>query len=365
LFDFESVDYRIFLSPWYDFIVGHGGFSALEYDFSNYSPPYLYFLALATYFPLPKLYAIKLVSVSFDFLLAFFVLLIVRLKYENKVVWIFSFFAALSAPTIFFNSALWGQCDATYTSMLVASIYSAIQRRPNLSVFFFAVALSFKLQAVFLFPLFIVLLLKRRVPMYSFLVIPATYMVSILPAWLAGRSLIELLMTYLAQAGSDRKLTLGAPNLYQWLPNNPGLFEKPGIILAALLVGLLCLAGWRSAALLNGDVIVRLSLVSVLLLPFTLPHMHERYFFAADVISIIYAFYTPRHFFVPIIVGGASLFSYFPFLFREEPIGQQYLTILMGIALIVAAADLIRSLYPTSISSNALSRRVRVSGNHE
>jgi Gpi18-like mannosyltransferase len=95
------------------------------------------------------------------------VLLIVRLKYEHKAVWISSFFAALYTPTVVFNSALWGQCDATYASMLVAAIYFAIQRRPNLSVLFFAVALAFKLQAIFLFPLFIILLLKRYVPLYS------------------------------------------------------------------------------------------------------------------------------------------------------------------------------------------------------
>jgi Gpi18-like mannosyltransferase len=346
LFDFESVDYRIFLSPWYDFIVGHGGFRAFEFDFSNYSPLYLYLLALATYLPLPKLYAIKLVAISFDLLLALFVMLIVRLKYESRAVWLSSFFAALFAPTVFVNSALWGQADATYTSMLVASIYFAIRRRPNLSLFFFSVALSFKLQAVFLFPLFIVLLLKRRVPVYSLLIIPGTYMVSISAAWLAGRPLIELLMTYPDQAGLDSELTLNAPNLYQWLPDEPGILEKPGLILAALLVGLLCLISWRSAAEVDEDLIVRVSLASVLLLPFMLPHMHERYFFAADIISIIYAFYSPKRLFVPIIVGGASLFSYFPFLFREEPIGLQYLAILMGVALLVVAVDWIRSLYP-------------------
>jgi Gpi18-like mannosyltransferase len=80
--------------------------------------------------------------------------------------------------------------------------------------------------------------------------------------------------------------------------------------------------------------------------------MHERYFFAADVVSIIYGFYTPKRFFVPLIVGGASLFSYFPFLFEEEPIGLQYLAILMGVALIVATADLIKSLYPNLIEQS-------------
>ncbi len=84
-------------------------------------------------------------------------------------------------------------------------------------------------------------------------------------------------------------------------------------------------------------------------MPFTLPHMHERYFFATDVVSIIYAFYSPKRFFVPIVVGVASLFSYFPFLFRETVIDLRYLGILIGVALIVAVADLFRNLYPNLI----------------
>jgi Gpi18-like mannosyltransferase len=135
-------------------------------------------------------------------------------------------------------------------------------------------------------------------------------------------------MTYPAQASLSSDLTLDAPNLYQWLPNDAGLFEKPGIILAALLVCLLCLVSWHSIVPLDGDVIVKLSLVAALLLPFTLPHMHDRYFFAADVVSIIYVFYRPKCFFVPIIVGAASLFSYLPFLFRKMTLSLQYLAIL-------------------------------------
>src|SRR6185437_2951646 len=65
-------DYTVFLSPWYDFIKNHGGFAALKYNFSNYNPPYLYLLALATYTPIPKLAAIKTISVIFDAVLALF-----------------------------------------------------------------------------------------------------------------------------------------------------------------------------------------------------------------------------------------------------------------------------------------------------
>ena len=40
-----------------------GGFSALAGEFSNYNPPYLYLLLLATYLPLSKIIAIKLISI--------------------------------------------------------------------------------------------------------------------------------------------------------------------------------------------------------------------------------------------------------------------------------------------------------------
>jgi Gpi18-like mannosyltransferase len=40
------------------------------------------------------------------------------------------------------------------------------------------------------------------------------------------------------------------------------------------------------------------------LVPFVLPSMHERYFYLADVLTLILAFYLPRQlWFVPIIVA--------------------------------------------------------------
>lgn len=35
----QSLDYKYFLEPWYDFIASHGGFSALKYSFADYTPP--------------------------------------------------------------------------------------------------------------------------------------------------------------------------------------------------------------------------------------------------------------------------------------------------------------------------------------
>src|SRR6266542_4176175 len=68
--DFESGDYKLFLSNWYDYFLQHGRWAALKDDFSNYPPLYLYLLSLSTLLPLPKLYAIKLISILSDYLAA-------------------------------------------------------------------------------------------------------------------------------------------------------------------------------------------------------------------------------------------------------------------------------------------------------
>src|ERR1700694_4419013 len=84
LYHVETSDYTVFLSQWYDFIQTHGGFAALKYNFSNYNPPYLYLLTLTTYLPIPKLVAIKTLSVLFDGVLGLFAYLILSLRYRRS-----------------------------------------------------------------------------------------------------------------------------------------------------------------------------------------------------------------------------------------------------------------------------------------
>lgn len=346
LFGFQSGDYVSHLGLWYDYIQSHGGFSAFKDNFSNYTPPYLYFVWLATKLPVQKLYALKLIVIPFDFLLAFITLLIVRLKYQNKTVQMLAFFAALFAPTAIFNSALWGQSDAMYTSLLLASVYFVLRKRPILAFLLFSIAFSFKTQAIFLSPLFLVLYLKNRIPAWSILLLPAIYFVIVIPAWIAGRPLIDLMTMHLQQADTFKQLTMNAPNLYQWLPEDFALFGKFGILLAATVVFLYCLSIGKSVVEMNEDLIIKLSLLSVLFMPFFLPRMHERYFFAADMLAIVFAFYNPWYFFVPIVIGLVSLFSYFPFLFGKSVIGLPYLGLAMAAMVVVVIVDSVRALYP-------------------
>lgn len=315
-------------------------------NFSNYTPPYLYLVWLATKLPLEKLYAVKIIVMPFDFLMAFFTLLIVRLKYPNRTIQMLAFFAALLAPTVVFNSALWGQSDAIYTSFLFASVYFILRKRPIVAFICFSIALSFKTQAIFLSPLFLVLYLKNRIAAWTVLLLPATYFVMVVPAWVAGRSLVDLFTLHWRQAETFNQLTMNAPNLYQWLPIDNELFGKFGLLLAATSMFLFCFVVYKSTVELDEGLIIKLSLLLAIMLPFLLPRMHERYFFPADVLAIIYAFDNPRLFYVPLVIGLVSLFSYFPFLFGKTVIGLSYLAFVMGAMLVVVMVDTVRALYP-------------------
>lgn len=345
LFSYETFDYTNFLGPWYDHLQ-RNGFKGLGTGFSDYTPPYLYLLWLATCLPFPKLYAIKLIGLLFDFALAFVVLLLVRLKYDRRPVWLAAFAAVLFAPTVFFNSALWGQCDGIYTTFLLASLYCLLRNWPGRALLFFSIAFAFKLQAIFLFPLFFVLWAKGKLSLKYFLLLPAVYIALCLPALLAGRPFSELLTIYLAQSNTYRRLTLSAPNLYQWLPNNSNVFGQAGLIFAITLVLLLCYVCLKSDARWGKHLTVRLALTLALLVPFTLPYMHERYFYAADCIAIVYGFYFPRRFFVPLAVVTISLFSYFPFLFQDMTVIKlPYLALLLAVILVSVLIDLFKDLY--------------------
>lgn len=347
LFSYETLDYHNFLSHWYDHLRQHG-FQGFGTRFSDYTPPYLYLLWLASHLPLPKLYAIKSIGLFGDFALAFVVLLLVRLKYDRRPVWLAACAAVLFAPTIFFNSALWGQCDAIYTTFLLAALYCLLRHWPGRALLFFSIAFAFKLQAMFLLPLFFVLWAKGKLPLKYFFLLPAVYVMLCLPAFLAGRPLSELLTIYLEQANSYPRLTSSAPNLYQWLPDNPEVFGRAGLIFAVTLVGFLCYACLKSDAPWSPRLTVRLALASSLLVPFTLPYMHERYFYAADCIAIVYGFYFPRRFYVPVAVVMISLFSYFPFLFNDMTVIKlPYLALLLAVVLIIVLVDLCKELYRT------------------
>lgn len=351
---FESGDYTYFTSVWYDQIREEGAVGALRNSITNYTPFYTYLMIVAhpLFAPMPDVFAIKLISIVFDCVCAVFVYKIVHLKYTVDVVPAFAYIATLFAPTVLVNSALWGQVDIIYTTGVVACVYFLLSGKERLAFLAIGLGISFKLQAAFLVPALLTLLLKRRISWTSLLIIPAVYVAMIVPAWLAGRPLSDLLLIYFGQFQSNPYLTLNAPNVYQWFPN--GIYDilyPAGLVGALSLVFVLCLLVYTSNTEITPDIIVALATISLLLMPYVLPKMHERYFFPADVMSIVLAFYCPRYFYVPVVIGMVSLFSYFPFLFGLEfvVIPLPHLALVLLAPIVILARHLTWMLHPSTM----------------
>ena len=336
-----TVDTNTFIA-WYEYIVERGYFAALNRDW-RHNLPYHYLLAAGSVLAprLGPLLTVKTISILFDFALAFFVYKCVALKFRDSPrgpvlgvslpVW--AGLATLLAPTVLLNSSTWGQWDAIYTTFLVACLYYLLAGRQAAAFIAFGMAISFKLQAVFFAPLLLWLLMPKLARQHTFslpalvrsrdvllmLLVPAVYLVTIIPPWLAGRSFFSLLATYAEQPFYYRELNKGAPNLYAWISNDLYAWWPLGMLAAPVAALLVAFFLYRRRATMTPELIALLATFSVLLMPYVLPKMHERFFFPADVIAIVLAFYRPRLWYVPVIVGGVSLCCYVPYLSEWAP----------------------------------------------
>ncbi len=266
---FASQDYSYYNKSWYE-TIKELGFPALGQNFSNYTPPFLYMLYVVSKL-LPNIAtvtAVKLPAILCDFICAWFVYRIVKVKYKEGPIPIFAFLAILFAPTVILNSAVWGQADSIFTAALVAFVFYVIKKQPWLACIAFGIAFSIKLQSIYLAPLLLVLFLKRVVSWKHLLAIPAVYIILIIPAWIAGRPLGELLTVYFYQVQGVPGLFHNAPNMYTWLPaDDYGTFFWAGIIFAVSICLIYVAVVLKSRVNLSKHLIVQLAFVSALLVP--------------------------------------------------------------------------------------------------
>lgn len=346
LFPFSNHDMTDAVLPWYDYLIKGGGLQAINglHDKANgfppyiYSPPYLYLLSLAI--PLTKwitpLEIIKLVSVVFDFLSAWSVFLLVKLRHPSGWKKWAAFFVVCFAPTVVINSAYWGQFDGIYTAFLAVSLYFVCKKKYSPSLAFFATALAFKIQALLFAPLFIVLLFQRKIAWWKFGIVPLIFFVWMIPAYLAGYPLLAPFTTYLGGATQFQSLTMNTPNLYTFLPNQfYGLIVPLGTFAAVLVtIALLWIAIRREKEFPIERIILFTLMISVVL-PFILPKMHERYFYPAALFAIVFCFFQPRIRTLPLALQVTSLLSYTPFLIKDEMVPLTIAAFINGLIAVV------------------------------
>jgi len=303
LFKLESYDYTHDFKAWLDVMYQNGGIRSLRMEITDYTTPYTTFLSLLTTVIPQKyeyycLYAMKLLSGLFDIaaglLSAEIIYHMTRSRKKAKVTFAVVFFL----PTVLINSAAWGQCDIIYVTFLLAFILYILKEKPFLAMIFLGIALSIKLQAVFVLPVLLAALLVKKVRWSHLLLLPGVYFLTMLPALIMGRTFWSLFDIYFTQAGEfAESLSMHAPNLYYLTGvSAPDVIGKIGFLTAFLLIGTITYLTIRNE-LLTGNFCNNLIMETILIIAvccYFLPHMHERYGFLADILIVIAAVIRPE-----------------------------------------------------------------------
>ena len=170
--------------------------------------------------------------------------------------------------------------------------------------------------------------------------------------------------------GEYSSLTLNAPTIFQFVPYgmevNEKLLSTLGILAAALLVMALLAVGLFMGRKLNRQVFFTMAVVLAIGVPFFLPHMHERYFFLADMLTLCWACANRKRIPICVLAAGSSLACYVVYLRLKYSViisvgGQRFVmaveATMMLAALAMAAIVLVRQI--KSCQGKKFDRRMR------
>jgi len=355
--DFESGDYLSFLQEWFSELKEGGGLLAIKNYRGDYNAPYITIMALLTYLPLSPLHSIKIVSIIFDYILAMSSMVLIYKLFKNNrkkdIYALITYAAVLLLPTVILNSSAWAQCDSIYVAFAVISLIYLIDEKYIKSFIFLGISFAFKLQFIFLLPVYVlVYITKRKFPIYYFFILPITNLVLCLPAIIFGKSLLSCMAVYGNQMEIYKQyISLNFPGVYNLFldGNNLIYFEadflsKAGVIFTVAIFAIIALIFLYKKVELEKQDIISISLWSVMIATFFLPHMHDRYMFAADILSIIYFIYNRKKWYIPVGVNFVSLYTYFAFLWGSATIDITYVSIFNLVLLAIVTKDIYEKL---------------------
>lgn len=321
--DDVSGDYIAFLEPWYE-TFQQDGVAALRQQVGDYNLPYQTWILLMTWLPWKSLYAYKLVSCVFDYLLAVIVsLLVMELKgiqcgsrTDVTATGIIAYGMTLLFPQVWIDSAHWAQCDAIYTFWVVLALFLYIREKWAAAFFVLGISLSFKLQAIFIIPFFLIAwFVTHEHSFRKFLwMLPGFYLFC-MPAILSGRRWIAPLNVYMDQTTEYSAIRFNFPSFWGML-FPAGTHENWNRIAVLCTLLILAIGTWsllhQGSDIVRGRVArdeadekesiteascsckarrnkqwIRLACWCIWTCVLFLPNMHERYAYSLDICMIV------------------------------------------------------------------------------
>lgn len=320
LFPIVSGDFHGCLSVWMDDIRFYGPVDSFKHDISNYTPPYLYLMCLVSGIE-NDLYALKSISVFFDYVgsIAIFMIIYELTKSVRKS--IIGMTLLLISPAVVLNSAYWCQCDMIYSSFVLFAFYAFLKKNSSACMILLGVALSFKLQTVFILPFFLIMWLKNKnIRILDAIYIPFTYIIMMIPAIAMGKPLRKALLVYFEQTNTYPYGTMEYPNLYVFLDEGIEKYHHlydvsdAGLYLAIILLAILAFYLYSKSFELTNEIVILIALFSVSIACYTLPHMHDRYGMLIDLLAIIYLVLKPSKIPMYVSLCVVTILTYMKFL---------------------------------------------------
>lgn len=320
---FISYDMDVCLLSWYSQMESFSGWrEALITPVGNYNLLYQFIMYIFTFLPGGPVKKIKALSCLFDLLLALLVGKKVKDYTNDSNKGIVGAIIVFALPTVLLNSSLWGQCDSIYTFFAIWAIFELIDKKYSRAFILWGVAFAFKLQAIFIAPIFIVTYLKRKDhSILNYLYIPATMWVTGLPAIIAGRGFTSPLRAYMDQVGSSECLIYYYPNIWMFFTNimkgtlpveamNESFHFAPTFI---ALCSMIVFAVWiikKDKWEENRESMLLLAIIGTMVLLYFLPSMHERYGYIIEIMMVAYALIDKRGIIPAILVQISGLITY-------------------------------------------------------
>lgn len=314
-------DFPLFLQPWMD-AIRLRGLASISGEFSEYTPPYIYLLNVASALEpvVGTIIAVKLVNAPFVIALAVGVGRIVVELTDDRDRGTICAVLMFVVPSLMINAFAHGQADSIYGAFMVWFVLFAMRRKPFAAVVMFGLAFAFKQQTLFLAPVLVYMILSRQMRIWHLLMIPVIYVAAMVPAALAGRPWEELFAIYMGQSQLMRELSMNAPNPWWFARVLVDYDTGVWIGLALGAAAAIALILWSLRLQAGAATTLLLAVSCAAILPFVLPKMNPRYFFVAEMLAIALAMTRPGLWLAALFLQVASLVAILAY-FTKTSIG--------------------------------------------